>query len=135
MTLKDVRASSKEGVENKLKLEISKLFSDHEYLLGYLHSLANSQQVNYKEKKRAEKLLKKYEKIYNDDAKEATAADLKDSIRFLSELLHKPHGQRVYILIDEYDKPVNYLLERDILQKDKASIKEVADLVSGMLSE
>ena len=33
--------------------------------------------------------------------------DLKDSLRFLSELLYSHFGKPVYVLIDEYDTPIN----------------------------
>ncbi|MEM7382805.1 MAG: AAA family ATPase [Bacteroidota bacterium] len=36
-----------------------------------------------------------------------TAADLTRSLCFLSELLYKHFGKPVYILIDEYDAPIN----------------------------
>ncbi|MDJ1305898.1 MAG: hypothetical protein MRQ09_06735 [Candidatus Midichloria sp.] len=40
-----------------------------------------------------------------------TKEALKDSLEFLSHLLHIHHEKNSYILIDEYDKPVNMLLE------------------------
>ena len=36
------------------------------------------------------------------------ATDLEDSLRFLSKLLYKHFGKPAYILIDEYDAPINH---------------------------
>ncbi|MDJ1258017.1 MAG: AAA family ATPase [Candidatus Midichloria sp.] len=55
--------------------------------------------------------------------------ELIDSLKFLSELLYKHHKQPVYILVDEYDKPVNYLLEaknpdQDIIKNYQINSKD-----------
>ncbi len=33
--------------------------------------------------------------------------DIKNSLKFLSDLLYKHFNQKVYILVDEYDTPIN----------------------------
>src|SRR3989339_2209534 len=47
-----------------------------------------------------------------------TCKELEESLFFLSELLHKHTGQPVYILIDEYDTPMNSVYENNDLFHD-----------------
>ena len=56
--------------------------------------------------------------------------DLKDSLQFLSELLYKHFGKPVYILIDEYDTPINeiYRASSDKPKKPKEP-KELAKVL------
>lgn len=124
LSLKDVIGNSVKEIEDKLRLEVSKLFSNYVYLYNELHSKQEKNPVD-------DEILQKFTNIIR---KTASIEELKDSIRFLSELLHKRHGERVYILIDEYDKPVNSLLEEYIGQeknqeKDKL-IKETVNFIS-----
>ena len=63
---------------------------------------------------------------------------MKDSLRFLSELLHKHHGKKAYILVDEYDRPSNALLA-NVLGSEKNSddyneAKKVYIKVSGLVT-
>ena len=52
---------------------------------------------------------------------------LMDSILTLSKLLHKHHGRRVIILLDEYDNPINHAYGKPFLQ-------DVIGLIRGLLS-
>lgn len=45
-------------------------------------------------------------------AQNATEAELADSLRLLSQLLHQRYGARVFVLIDDYDTPVNLAFAR-----------------------
>ncbi len=78
--------------------------------------------------------LKKLKAYYNGEE----GLDLKDGLRFLSELLYKHFGKKAYILVDEYDRPSNYLLGK-LLATDKEADdynrkKEVHDQISGAIS-
>ena len=58
--------------------------------------------------------------------------DLKDSLRFLGDLLYQYHGKKPYVLIDEYDAPPNYLLFKDSATKNDVLL--VAKFISDLLS-
>ena len=96
--LKDVKGSSCQEIEEDVKKQITKLYDQHVYLQNQAW-LTNNQR---------NQLAK-----YLNGA--LLAADIKVSLSFLSELLCKHFGKPVYVLIDEYDTPINnaYLALRD----------------------
>ena len=96
--LKDVKGSSYQEIEEDVKKQITKLYDQHVYLQNQAW-LTNNQR---------NQLAK-----YLNGA--LLAADIKVSLSFLSELLCKHFGKPVYVLIDEYDTPINnaYLALRD----------------------
>ena len=89
--LKEVTGSSYQKIEDKLKRQIAKLYDHHVYLQdqAWLTKNQRSQLSRYLNGK-------------------VLATDLEDSLQFLSELLYKHFGKPVYILIDEYDAPINH---------------------------
>lgn len=134
LNLSGVSGNSMQRIENSLKFTISKLFGDYTYLWGYLHDIAHGNQANAKDKKEAIKLLQKFDKIYDNNAELATLEELEGSINFLVKLLYMYHGQKVYILIDEYDRAVNSLLQDFFSDKQspeqESLIKDTANLIS-----
>ncbi|WP_342265053.1 AAA family ATPase [Cardinium endosymbiont of Philonthus spinipes] len=90
LSFKDVNADNFAGAYNKISKQISFLFSSFEYLLK--GSKLNTAQ------------LKTFKDIINQSADQQA---LEDSIKLLSQCLYQHHGQKVYILIDEYDTPLN----------------------------
>ena len=88
--LKDVKGSSYQEIEEDVKKQITKLYDQHVYLQNQAW-LTNNQR---------NQLAK-----YLNGA--LLAADIKVSLSFLSELLYKHFGKPVYVLIDEYDAPIN----------------------------
>ena len=117
ISLKDVVGGSMEDVESALKLKVSNIFGSYRYL----------KQSRVLEQDEIDKFQRHIDQNINQK-------ELKDSIRFLSELFHKHHGQRAYILVDEYDKPVNHFLEKDIFTEDRTLIQNVTELVTSILS-
>ncbi|MEO1219347.1 MAG: AAA family ATPase [Bacteroidota bacterium] len=94
--LKDVRGSSYQEIQKSIKRRILKLYSEYLYLEQYTKEdtadfLTNSDKEQ----------LRRY---FNGKLRKS---DIKDSLFFLSKLLHKHFGKQVYILIDEYDAPIN----------------------------
>ena len=89
--LKEVTGSSYQEIEDKLKKYIGKLYDQHVYLQDQAW-LTNNQRNQ----------LARY---LNG---QILATDLGDSLQFLSELLCTHFGKPVYILIDEYDAPINH---------------------------
>ena len=89
--LKNVTGSSYQKIEDKLKKYIGKLYDQHVYLQDQAW-LTNNQRNQ----------LARY---LNG---QILATDLEESLQFLSELLCTHFGKPVYILIDEYDAPINH---------------------------
>ncbi|OZG31799.1 AAA family ATPase [Rickettsia endosymbiont of Culicoides newsteadi] len=95
INFKDVKGSNYQEIENGIKNQVTNLFTNHRYLKRYITTDENLLDEAQKEK------LNRYFTGKLDKE------DLKDSLRVLSEVLYKHFGQKVYILIDEYDTPIN----------------------------
>jgi len=116
LTLKDVTAFSLERVQEKLKEQISELYSQYLYL---------------KQSKNLSEIEKKSFQLHIDQ--DYGKISLENSLKFLSKLLYEHHKQKVYILVDEYDKPVNYLLEKNLSNSNEV-VQDIAHLITRMLS-
>ncbi len=92
INFKDVKGSSYEEIEEGIKDQIIILFANHRYLKYNI-----THDTEYAQK---EKLNRYFSGKLNQN-------DIKDSLRFLSKLLFRHFSQKVYILIDEYDTPIN----------------------------
>ena len=86
ISLKDLKGNTWEECLNRLKLFIFDLYVEFEYI---------REKMNEWDKRKFEKVL--YEK---EDA------DYIMSLKFLSDSLYKYYGEKVIILIDEYDAPI-----------------------------
>lgn len=117
ISLKDVVGNTVGAIEGKLKWLISSTYESYSYLKDS-SKLLDSEKI-------------KFQKYIDQDY---TGINIEESIKFLSGLLHKHHGTRVYILVDEYDKPVNSLLENYLGQEKtpekEALIKDITKLIS-----
>jgi hypothetical protein len=83
---------------------ISRAFEEHEYMIRvFSQMIANGDKV---EKIRAHNKLKLFRKYYEDKGINKSDLDIGDSLRFLSEILYEHFGKKVYVLIDEYDTPL-----------------------------
>ena len=94
--LKEVTGSSYQEIEEDVRDQIIKLYTQHRYLKQYTHPRSSLLEDSQKGQ------LSHYFKGA------ISRGDLKDSLRFLSEVLYKHFGTPVYILIDEYDAPINH---------------------------
>jgi len=90
VTFKDVKAASWEACLDALRREMRGVFQSHRYLLDQGVLAPDSAPV--------------FERMLRG---EGTEADLAASLKELSALLHRHHGERVAILVDEYDTPVH----------------------------
>ncbi|UCM85808.1 MAG: ATP-binding protein [Rickettsia endosymbiont of Culicoides impunctatus] len=95
ISFKGVRGSSYEEIESKISYQIIKLFSNYRYLKCYV-----SETEHLLEEAEKEQLTRYFSGKINK-------VDLENSLKFLSDLLYKHFNQKVYILIDEYDTPIN----------------------------
>ena len=87
LSLKDLKASTWEEMEKDIKSTISRIFLDHRYLLNDLDKFDTLT----------------FENII---MKNTELEDLKEALKFLTENLYKKYGQKVVVLIDEYDSPL-----------------------------
>ena len=96
LTLKDVAGDDIRDIEQKFKSILAALYRRYDYLDSWLHAL-----------KQTATTIAKIEYFSDVVRKRADLTDLEESLCFLSELLHEYHGQRVFVLLDEYDTPFN----------------------------
>ena len=95
LKLSDVKENSYQEIAHDVKKQILGLYTEYSYLKQYSQSGASLLDDSQK------KQLQRYFKGT------ISQEDLKGSLRFLSELLYKHFGKPVYILIDDYDAPIN----------------------------
>ncbi|MBX9889787.1 MAG: AAA family ATPase [Amoebophilaceae bacterium] len=90
LSFKDVKANSFKGAYNAIYELIRAVYDLFNFLL--------------KSDKLTDLQRNKFISILD---KKSDQQQLEASLKLLSECLHKHHGKRVYILIDEYDTPLN----------------------------
>ena len=89
LSFKDVKENTFDAALDGIRARIGRLFAVHRYLL-------DDKTMDPLTRGTFQRFL----------ANEATTQDLQDSLLVLSRALYEHHGQRVVILIDEYDTPV-----------------------------
>ncbi|TSJ81238.1 MAG: ATP-binding protein [Candidatus Cardinium sp.] len=90
ISFKDVNADNFQGAYNAVYELILEVYSSYAYLL-------KSDAVNEIQFRQLHTIL----------SKEANQQALEKSLKLLSQCLYQHHGQKVYMLIDEYDTPLN----------------------------
>ncbi|TSJ80559.1 MAG: ATP-binding protein [Candidatus Cardinium sp.] len=90
LSFKDIHTDNFQGAYNKISKQIAFLFSSFEYLL--------------KSTKLNTVALRTFQAIINQSADQE---DLEDALKLLSQCLYQHHRKKVYMLIDEYDTPLN----------------------------
>jgi hypothetical protein len=96
ISLKDALGTSFEDTYARIKLLISELFNQH-------RELSASDRCSSFIRTRYKTIL----------AEEATQAYIERSLAILSQCLWEHYGQKVYILIDEYDAPLNHAYNQE----------------------
>ena len=119
ISFKEVKGESYDEIMNGVKEQITKLFLNSSFLKKYLEP--NNNTLATVEKNR---LSRYYDGTPNLE-------DIKVSLKFLSELFSKHFHRNSYILIDEYDTPINTAY---INFGDKPEFKSVTNLFSGIFS-
>ena len=89
LSFKDAKANNWEKTLSHIKLEIIKAYQEHRYLLD--------NDILYEDEKQ------RINKIFTAEASEV---DFEISLKQLSEYLERYHNEKVVILIDEYDTPI-----------------------------
>ncbi len=90
LSFKDVNASDFQGAYNAVYELILKVYSSYTYLF-------NSDKINELQ----------LEQLYVIRKRQANQQQLESSLELLSQCLYQHHGQKAYMLIDEYDTPLN----------------------------
>ena len=124
MSFKDAKAETWEETLNQLKTEIVRLYEKHFYL--YENNI-----LGISEKRRFLKILEET----------ATITDFANSIKDLSEYLRRFHNEKVVILVDEYDAPIqsgykNYYTEVVSFMRNLLSgaFKDNSNLYKGIIT-
>ena len=87
LSLKDLKASTWEEMEEKITVILSELFSEYGYLVNELVEIDSD----------------KFKKIINENA---NLSNLGRSLKFLTRILYEKYNKKVVVLIDEYDSPL-----------------------------
>ena len=87
LSLKDLKASTWEEMEEKITVILSELFSEYGYLVNELVEIDSD----------------KFKKIINENA---NLSNLGRSLKFLTKILYEKYNKKVVVLIDEYDSPL-----------------------------
>ena len=107
---KNIKGTNYQEIVDKVKLAINNVFKQHEYMINVLDNISTNNELTRLQKKKAAESLTKFERLYDNDGQGATDLDIQNSLKFLSEVLHTHFGKKVYILMDEYDAPINNIL-------------------------
>ena len=118
ISFKDVKGQSYQEIEDGVKDQVIGLYERYKYLEQYTKEKSKLLSNSQKER------LKRY--LDGDINK----GNLKASLRFLSEILYKHFDHKAYILIDEYDTPINsaYVTFGDKLDE----FKKITELFGGI---
>ena len=92
---KATKGENYQQIETRVKGALHKSFKEHKYLL--------------KSKKLASDEINKLENYISETKYESiTLEEIRVGLNFLSEMLYKHFNKKVYVLVDEYDAPINY---------------------------
>lgn len=110
VSFKDIKSENFESAYEKIRLLVAKVFGEHDYL-------AHSDRLSDSDRDMVLRILNKT----------ADKTEIEDSLYFLTSVLFKHHGTKAWLLIDEYDTPIQagYLHNY---------YKEIVELMRGMFS-
>ena len=124
MSFKDAKAETWDECRELLNSEIVNLYSEHDYLLEN-NVLKNHEKT-------------KFNKILNETA---SSIDYQRSLKQLSKYLQRFHNEKVVILVDEYDAPIqsgykNYYTEVVSFMRNMLSgaFKDNSNLYKGIIT-
>ena len=87
LSLKDLKATTWEEMQEKIVVTLSDFFSEYQYLLEELN----------------ENDTDKFKKVLRE---EANLSNLGTTLKFLTKILYEKYNKKVVVLIDEYDSPL-----------------------------
>ncbi|MCY7009295.1 AAA family ATPase, partial [Fusobacterium simiae] len=104
LSLKDLKATTWEEMEEKIIATLSDFFSEHYYLLKELN----------------ESDYEKFKMVLNE---EANLSNLGRMLKFLTKILYEKYNKKVIVLIDEYDAPLVSAYHNEYYEKAKDFFK------------
>jgi len=114
ITFKNVEGQEYLNIEQGVKIQLGNLFEAHSYL-------SNSDKLNSRDKT-----------IFNTYlSQEMNTESIKNSLSTLTRLLYKHYNQKVWILIDEYDTPINSAYR--YFGNKEAEFQKVLELFKGIM--
>jgi hypothetical protein len=122
ISFKGIKATSHEEMVEKTKYLVHELYRSHKYLL-------NSDKLDNIEKSVINRFL----------TKDFDIAEIEGSIKILGNMLYQHFGQKVVILIDEYDTPMNDWYAQALAKvhmddnAEELLLKQILLLFSGIL--
>lgn len=111
LTLKDVKGNSYEEIENNLRQKMSEILEQYTYLY---EAIKKADPYKYKAS------LDQFDRILK---RSSDKSDITKSIALLSRLLSDYHGKTPFVLIDEYDVPLNNTYNTDYYQDTLSLIR------------
>ena len=118
--------NSIEQFKANLRTALSKAYKEHEYIWDWLENKTKSESGRIAEIARVN--LLKLKAYYNGE--NIPKAPLSEGITFLAEQLHEFFGRKAFVLIDEYDRAANKVLEDNFFAEQK---KEEAKILMKLI--
>ncbi len=124
-------------IKDKIQ-QIEKILSDQEIQLESqkLNALERQQAALKDDRaalERQQVALERQQAVLEDKFHSSPMQYIQDMVKVLCKILHNKYSYKVYLLIDEYDKPVNHFFEKG-LENNIGNRSEVIKLISGFMS-
>lgn len=103
LNFSDTIAPDYDSAIQKVGLAVNREFKRHQYMIKVLEK-----RIQILNEPATNKLLQQFKTyLYIDESKPINETTIIDSFRFLCELMFQHYHKRVYILIDDYDRPIH----------------------------
>jgi hypothetical protein len=117
------------NIIKNIKFSISRAYEEHKYILKYYKNIVSNVGSSEDEKDKAGEIIKEFNKFFKNKGKDADLYDVSDSLRYLSKILNDHFKQNVYVLVDEYDAP----LQNAIQNENEKGVKTIVEFMDGIL--
>ncbi len=122
-----------------LRAALSKAYGEHNYIWDWLAKKTKSEKGRITETAQTNlTIFKAYyhgHETYEDERGIHKETPLSESITFLAKQLHEFFGRKVFVLIDEYDRAVNKVLEHNFFAEcQEDSAKSLMKLIINQIS-
>lgn len=119
------KVAENQDILSGIKASISNAYCQHNYLLHGLYNIENDITQNGGARVIARNSIKLFEELSLHNGQEVSEFTLLNSIERLTILLHKHFHQRVHILIDNYDAPLNSNLSKKNYDKVLSTLLQI----------
>ena len=129
---KDVKGNNYQTIEKKIKKAIYNTYGQHSYLINVFEKMIK-QDIHPVTRIDANKYLNDFKMFYEQIGNYATTEDIQSSFVYLTKALFFFFKKKVIILMDEYDAPINSLLESNSFTEE--DFEKTVSLLRGLMSE